>query len=258
MTSLEIRDGLVDVLNLDLVGPNNAHQSLSKEVLDEPPSRRYLTGFLAPKVTGGKIEPAGDELVAEEVDGDPKESAVRATDDNASKEGSAARKAFFSTSMGLSFFVKAGVQRVKVIVRWGDYQSQEPVPKKVEDEEHGMKTGNWTREPKERVIDLPLPAKTGTPVVTPIPDSNGLILHLTVKPVPRHPELADLIPDGTRAVALFLVNEREPVTVRSFRDLAFVFQAELEVQSDEPFVPRPDPRGYGSQEWDDRIADLQY
>lgn len=258
MSSLEVRNDLVDVLTLDLIGPGNDHARLAREVLDEPPSRRYLSGFLAPKVSGDKVEPAGDELVAEEVDSDPKENAIRATDDNNAKEGTAARKAFFSTSMGLSFFVRPDAKSVKVVVRWGDYQSEVPMPKSVEDQEHGLKTGNWTREPKERVIDIALPAKTGTPIVTPVPDSNGLILHLTVKPVPNHPNLADLIPTGTRAVALFLVNEREPVTVRSFRDLAFIFQAELEVQSELPFVPRPDPRGYGSEEPDDRIADLQY
>ena len=41
-------------------------------------------------------------------------------------------------------------------------------------------------------------------------------------------------------------------------DQAYAFQAELEVRSNEPFVPRPDPRGRQASEWDDRVADLHY
>src|SRR5262249_22581842 len=36
------------------------------------------------------------------------------------------------------------------------------------------------------------------------------------------------------------------------------FQAQVEVASEQPFVPRPDLRGLESSEWDERVADLQY
>ena len=42
------------------------------------------------------------------------------------------------------------------------------------------------------------------------------------------------------------------------RDTAFAFQAALEVRCDQPFVPRPNLRGLESDDWDERVADLQY
>jgi hypothetical protein len=47
MTSAAVRQGLVDALTLDLVGPKDGLGS-SDEVLTEPPARWYLTGFLVP------------------------------------------------------------------------------------------------------------------------------------------------------------------------------------------------------------------
>ena len=41
-------------------------------------------------------------------------------------------------------------------------------------------------------------------------------------------------------------------------DLAYAFQAEIEVRGDHPFVPRPDLRGAQAAEWDDQVADLHY
>ena len=68
---------------------------------------------------------------------------------------------------------------------------------------------------------------------------------------------ADRIPPGTRSVSLFLVNERIPASERA-RDEAFAFQAELEVRSPVPFVPRPDPRGASGDDPDERVSDLHY
>jgi len=42
------------------------------------------------------------------------------------------------------------------------------------------------------------------------------------------------------------------------RDTAFAFQVALEVRSEQPFVPRPNLRGLESDDWDERVADLQY
>jgi hypothetical protein len=48
-TSAEIRDRLKTELRLDLVGPGSGDDpALSGEVLPDPPSRWYLTGFLVP------------------------------------------------------------------------------------------------------------------------------------------------------------------------------------------------------------------
>ena len=68
------------------------------------------------------------------------------------------------------------------------------------------------------------------------------------------------VPDGTRAVAVFLVNERTPVSDDevSEKDRVFVFQAGLALGCEAGFVPRPNPRGGADAEPDERVADLQY
>jgi hypothetical protein len=66
-----------------------------------------------------------------------------------------------------------------------------------------------------------------------------------------------MVPKGTRSVSLFLVNRRKPAP-DEIRDTAFAFQAALEVRSEQPFVARPNLRGLESDDWDERVADLQY
>ncbi len=46
--SIVIRAELVEAVRLDLVGPDNEH-AFANELLPEPPSRWYLTGYLVPK-----------------------------------------------------------------------------------------------------------------------------------------------------------------------------------------------------------------
>src|SRR5207253_4192714 len=87
-------------------------------------------------------------------------------------------------------------------------------------------------------------------------DSGGLDLVLSVRTIPSHNGL-DLVAPGTRAVSVFLVNHRTPMTgIR--RDEAYVFQVKLQLESDAPFVARPDLRGVISSDPDERVADLQY
>ena len=47
MTSVEVRQQLVNALGLDLIGPEGESDLLA-EVLPQAPSRWYLTGFLVP------------------------------------------------------------------------------------------------------------------------------------------------------------------------------------------------------------------
>jgi hypothetical protein len=56
---------------------------------------------------------------------------------------------------------------------------------------------------------------------------------------------------------LFLVNRRAPRRGRR-ADEALVFQAALHVESDPPFIARPNPRGYGGDDFDESLADLHY
>ena len=89
----------------------------------------------------------------------------------------------------------------------------------------------------------------------PVPESGGLELHMLVRAVASG-ELNGEIPPGTRSVSVFLVNNRKPVSDRP--DRGYVFQPELEVGCDVPFVPRPDLRGAYADDWDDRVSDLHY
>src|SRR5687767_10772984 len=75
----------------------------------------------------------------------------------------------------------------------------------------------------ESVI-VTLPAATDRPLPADVPHSDGLELVLSVRPVQRHEEAG--VPKGTRSVAVFLVNHREPAP-DGVRDQAFAFQAAL-------------------------------
>jgi hypothetical protein len=88
-----------------------------------------------------------------------------------------------------------------------------------------------------------------------VPDSGGLQLHIVEKLISAQ-DLEQHIPQGTRSVSVFLVNNRTPNEDKP--DAAFVFQEEIEVRSEYPFVPRPDMRGSQAADWDDQVADLHY
>ena len=114
----------------------------------------------------------------------------------------------------------------------------------------------WQRTPREESVPVTLPATTGDPRPHPVPNSGGLILHAVAHPVDAA-SFAGQIAPGTRSVSLFLVNDRIASSDRE-RDEAFAFQAEIEVRSAVPFVPRPDPREVSGDDWDERVADLHY
>ena len=121
---------------------------------------------------------------------------------------------------------------------------------------HSQVRSWWQRTPREESVRVALPATTGEPRPHPVPNSGGLILHAVARPVDAA-SFAGRIAPGTRSVSLFLVNDRIPSSDRE-RDEAFAFQAEIEVRSTIPFVPRPDPREVSGDDWDERVADLHY
>src|SRR4051794_33704062 len=120
MKSVEVRAKLVEALQLDLVGPENG-SDLEAEILNQAPSRWYLTGFLVP------LEASEAQRVDETADDDIDGAADDAggTDDAAAPEKPAARRALLLSSLGLSLLIPPGTKELKVLVRWGDY-SQDP------------------------------------------------------------------------------------------------------------------------------------
>ena len=101
LTPVEVRRNLVEALELDLVGPGPGHE-LADERLSfaEPPSKWYLTGFLIPADTPSELRASDDE----EDDDDLDEVQDRAgLAEESTEDRKAAKKAFFPSSMGLSF-----------------------------------------------------------------------------------------------------------------------------------------------------------
>ena len=243
--SLEVRTRLVEALKLDLVGPWAGHE-LDAELLPgrERPSNWYVAGFLIP--TGTPPDRSGDADENEELDTIP-ESAGLSEESN--DERKAARKAFFPSSIGLSFLVAGACRELTVTAHWGDY-----APADLE-EADGSKTSVWRRTPREETLSISLDGGEGLGPRN-VPNSNGLQLHVAQRPIDTMGLSGAGLPAGTRSVSCFLVNRRKPDEAQP--DCAYAFQAEIEVRSRDGFVPRPDLRGAHAGEWDDRVADLHY
>src|SRR5947209_17181131 len=152
MTPVDVRGNLVQVLGLDLIGPDRGSDLLS-EILPQAPSRWYLTGFLVP-IDADEAQKM-DEAAVEGVD---EVSDAGGTDDAATPEPAAARRAVFPSSMGLSLLVPKDAKELHVRVRWGDYQPLHVAG----GEEHEGGDGNgtaygWQRTDRVEELTLKLP-----------------------------------------------------------------------------------------------------
>ena len=243
MTPVDVRKQLIEALRLDLVGPE-CGLGTPTEVLPQAPSRWYLTGFLVP--IDAEDSQKADEASTEGLDevGDAK-----GLDDAATPEPAAARRAYLPSSIGMSLLVPSDTKELTVTARWGDYKLQQP------DDGHGS-GAEWKRAPREETLSLAIPERTKQPDEKEVPKSSGLQIALSVRPVVTTGAEGGL-PKGTRSLSLFLVNRRTPAT-DELRDEAFAFQAQLEVAVKGCFVPRPDLRSLESEDWDERVADLQF
>ena len=259
--SVGIRAELIEALSLDLVGSDNEHL-FANELLPEPPSRWYLTGYLVPK--DAPEEQRTDDASDEEIDGN--EDAA-ATDDSTPPDRAAARRGLLPSSMGLSVLVLKKVTELHVTVSWGDYNFEGgEAPKDNDfgaDDSDGAASGRanpsgtsrgYRRAPRTESVTVSIPIPGQNLKQCEVPNSGGLSIVVTAREVGYYPRL----PQGTRSVSVFLVNKRVPDKERRYK--SFAFQTELRVTSKEPFVARPDlrrPDGDKS-EWDDQVADLHY
>jgi hypothetical protein len=240
MTSSEVRAELVNTLKLDLVGPG-LQLGNPTEALSQPPSRWYLTGFLVPR------DAPPEQISIADANDDMDQAEKGGLDDNAVPDRSASKLSRLPSSMGLSFLVPSEAKTLSVQVRWGDYRlAGEP----------NTATEAWERTPRAEAMTVTLSAAQLTTEEQKVPNSHGLRLALTIQPVGAFGADAGM-PAGARTVSLFLVNYRQPAP-DSQRDQAFAFQTELDISADTGFLPRPDMRGFLSDDWDERLADLQY
>ncbi len=246
------RAHLVRALEADLIGPFRRGLALpdgtpsdgmdSVEELELPPSRWYLTGYLAPEA--GRVP---------EEDEGPEE--LGAGDDESEEEGGnpepePKRRNILPASMGLSVFVPPGTTTLRATVRYADYQRVDEDPPR-----RDKKRKIWKRVPMPPVsqsLDLLSGELSGDGVA--VPNSRGLCLVGQVQPLDGVRGIAP----GTLAVTVFLVNQRAPETQKGYADEAFVFQVELELECPAGFVARPDWSDEQSSDSDELLADLQY
>lgn len=260
MTPADVREQITNALMLDLVGPVSglpAGASLDRELLpgNNAPSRWYLTGFLAPFES--TIEDKTDEESDEQID---LLSQAKGGDDEAAPEAASTRKTPFPSSIGLSVLVSAECKKITATVTWGDYRpvlesekAGEGPSEQNEGKSDGGRITGWQREPKWSRIEILL---SGTKARYNLPEGNGLELVPSIRAIPPYQNV-ELVPRGTRVVSVFVLNNRQP-EARSRKDAAFAFQVRLQLECEEPFVPRPNLRGLITDDVDERIADLQY
>ena len=115
---MEVREQLVEALELDLVGPPPGH-GLAEEHLPGwvRPANWYLTGFLVP--LNAPEEQSSDADADDDLDEVPEAAGLG---EESTDESQPAKKGFFPSSMGLSVLVPEGASSLGVTLRWGDYE----------------------------------------------------------------------------------------------------------------------------------------
>jgi len=244
MTSTEVRGELVEALQMDLVGPTPEGLGDPAEWLDQAPSRWYLTGFLVPATAGpSQARDAGsgeDALETAEPAGE--------TDDQTPRGRSAVGERRLPSSVGVTVLLPDTAQRLRVNVTWGDYR--------VESAE-GVSLEIWKRAPHAEPMELDVNVPITAAIETEVPRSDGLCIALLVRPLGEAWSDAGFSTPA-KTVSVFLVNRRRPADADATKDRAFAFQVRLELQADQPFLPRPDIRALFAADWDEDVADLQY
>jgi hypothetical protein len=245
MTSEDVRGHLVAAIEADLVGPFDP--ASGQEVLLLPPSRWYLTGFLAPK-RGAAPDADDPDAEGEIAAGSESQSEDAGTTDPEPK-----RRQHFPASMGLSVFLppraaSATADAIEVEVSYADYDKVT-----VAESTEAQTRPGWQRVPRgpyRALVPLERAVLESDPGV-PVPESVGLRIRGEL----RDTEI-DGLPPGARVLSLFLVNERE--CLERDRDLSFVFQVRMTLRHPQGFLPRPNRQGEASQDDDARVLALQF
>ncbi len=117
-TSAQIRQQLVEALDLDLIGPAPDNVARQRERLPQPPSIWDRTGFLVPnsfQEEAGRPQEGDIPSYADQAGEDPSNDAsirqeARESDDDASasQEESSSKRNWFPSSAGLSLIVEQG------------------------------------------------------------------------------------------------------------------------------------------------------
>lgn len=240
-SSTAAREHLVRAVAADLVGPFDLDKPEAREVLRLPPSRWYLTGFLAPEVAREEDDPTADEDLAAGDDQDEEETAGHDPEPKQKKR--------LPASLGLSVLLAPGSERKRLTatVCFADY-SAESVQ---QDDRHPHTV--WVRRPRPPiVVEVPLDAtKLANGIELPETGGVRLVGKLADADAPG-------LPPGTTALSLFVVNRRPLFPNKARQDEAFIFQVSLQLDYPGGFHPRSNRRGEQGDDWDDRVGDLQF
>lgn len=291
--AVEVRARLLDMLRRDLVGPHpDLDRDLEREVLSgTSPSNWYLTGYLGPRRLGAAARRV--KVVAGEIKDEEQSEllldAQRSSEGmelgapgpgHAPDEGATERppmRSFEPSSLGLTVLLPRDARELQARVTWGDYVTEPPLDEAIflpEKRDAAIQAGerpkepprsslDWRRIPREERMTITLPAaRGGAPSKVLVPNSAapqvpGGGLQLVVSARPTRTAGIDGVRRDLLAVSVFLVNER-PETLRRFGDVAFCFQARLELAFATGFESRDDRASYDSKDFDERLADLHY
>lgn len=236
MKEIDVRARLLAALEADLVGPFaagiphvDANEAwTAEETLTLPPSRWYLTGFLAPQ---GARAPEADDLDSN--GGELAAGSESSADDAGSEEPPPKRPVHFPASMGLSVYLPAakGADSIDVEVAYADYDKVEIATDREEKKSIGWKRVGH-RPPR---FAVPLDAKVLKKGVD-VPGSRGLRIVGELWATDM-----DGLEAGARVVSLFLVNDRAALEVD--RDTNYAFQVRLGLHYPDGFLWRPNRRG---------------
>ncbi len=283
-TPVEVRERLVEMLRRDLVGPHpDFDPDLAHEVLEgTSPSTWYLTGFLAPHrktVVEQRAELAEEqqaELALEtqrETEGLEQGAPRPGPDEDAGAAEPPPRRSFEPSSIGLTVLLSRDATSIEARVTWGDYVTEPPLasalvnPEEREAaakerrklEEPARNSLQWRRLPQERRVSIPVRPGLHKYLVpeSAAPAYPGGALELAVSVRPTHTAGIDGHRRDLLAVSVFLVNRRSEA-LRRYGDLAFCFQARLELTYSFGFEPNDDRASYDSADFDERLSDLHY
>jgi len=243
MTAQDVRARLLAALEADLVGP---FDESGEELLPLPPSRWYLTGFLAPQF--GAAPEADDPDVEDELAAGGESQA----DDAGNLDPEPKRRQHFPASLGLSVVLPPADTRdaddhVEVELTFADYA------KELLDVDDGKrKRSAWRRLPSgPHHVAVPLrreklESEKGIAV-----GSTGLRLRGEL----RDTDIEGL-PAGARMLSLFVINGRAPL--ERDRDVNFVFQVCMTLRYQRGFTPRPNRQGEATDDDDLRALALQF
>lgn len=283
-TPVEVRVRLVEMLRRDLVGPHpDLDLDLAHEVLEgTSPSTWYLTGFLAPyrqTVIEKRAELAQEqqaELALEtqrETEGLEQGAPRPGAGEDAGLAEPPPRRSFEPSSIGLTVLLSRDTTSIGARVTWGDYVTEPPLAaalvnpeereaaakEKRKIDEPSRSSLQWRRLPQERRMTIPITPGLNKYIVpeSAAPAYPGGALELTVSVRPTHTAGIDGQRRELLAVSVFLVNRRSEA-LRRYGDLAFCFQARLELTSTRGFEPNDDRASYDSADFDERLSDLHY